>query len=87
MQATIVVVEDETAIREMVVGALEQVGFKVLEAENAAEAHDVIQRCPPDLILLDWMLPGISGLDFAKRLKRSDRTRDIPIIMLTARGE
>jgi two-component system phosphate regulon response regulator PhoB len=87
LQRTILVVEDESAIREMVIDALTRAGFAALEAEHAAQAHEALAAGKPDLILLDWMLPGISGLDFVRRLRRGDRTRSIPVIMLTARGE
>ena len=87
MPKTVLVVEDEIAIREMVVGALARAGFDTLEAEHAAEARDLLARTIPDLILLDWMLPGTSGLEFARRLRRDDRAREVPIIMLTARTE
>eukprot|EP00119_Amphimedon_queenslandica_P003631 XP_003390337.1 PREDICTED: uncharacterized protein LOC100635242 [Amphimedon queenslandica] len=83
----ILIVEDDLAIREMVDLALSRAGFKVRTAANAVPAEREIDRSPPDLILLDWMLPGISGIEFAHRLKRSKAGRDIPIIMLTAKGE
>jgi len=85
--ARILVVEDELAIREMLSFTLARAGFEVLEAGDTREATDRIAQTPPDVVLLDWMLPGISGIDFAKRLRREDATRDLPIIMLTARGE
>ena len=62
-------------------------GYEFTEAGNADEAHAEVKRELPDLILLDWMLPGISGVDFARRLKRDIKTQNIPIIMLTAKGE
>jgi len=83
----ILVVEDESAIREMVRFPLNKAGFEVTEADDAVAAQDHIADALPDLILMDWMLPGMSGLDLARRLKREDYTREIPIIMLTARGE
>ncbi|VAX12008.1 Phosphate regulon transcriptional regulatory protein PhoB (SphR) [hydrothermal vent metagenome] len=83
----VLVVEDELAIREMLGFTLARAGFEVLEAEDVREATDVIARSRPDIVLLDWMLPGISGIDFARRLRREDVTRDLPIIILTARGE
>ncbi len=83
----VLVVEDELAIREMLSFTLARAGFEVLEAEDVREATDVIARSRPDVVLLDWMLPGISGIDFARRLRREEVTRDLPIIMLTARGE
>lgn len=84
---SILIVDDEPAIREMVTMALELAGFAVLEAEDALSAHAMIVDLRPDLILLDWMLPQVSGLELARRLKRDDATREIPVIMLTARSE
>jgi len=87
MQRRILVVEDEASIREMVAFALRKADMQPLLAADARAAQIAIVDTPPDLILLDWMLPGISGMDLARRLRREDATRDIPIIMLTARGE
>ncbi len=84
---TILVVEDEAAIREMLVMALERGGFAVREAGDAVEAESSIADQLPDLVLLDWMLPGASGVELARRLRRDDYSRELPIIMLTARGE
>ena len=75
------------AIREMLNFSLGRAGFDVLEAADARQAQDSINQSVPDLVLLDWMLPGISGVDLANKLRQSNRTRDLPIIMLTARGE
>lgn len=83
----ILLVEDEPAIRAMVVMALERAGFEIREAGDATEAETAIADRRPDLILLDWMLPGTSGIELARRLRRDDYTREVPIIMLTARGE
>lgn len=83
----ILIVEDEQPIREMVMFALAGAGYDVREAADAREAQARIAERLPDLILLDWMLPGISGIDFARRLKRDELTRDLPVIMLTARTE
>ncbi|NOZ51900.1 MAG: phosphate regulon transcriptional regulatory protein PhoB [Gammaproteobacteria bacterium] len=87
MSSYLLVVEDETAIRDMVGFTLERAGFTWSGAVDTAEAYAQIARHLPDLIILDWMLPGISGIDFAKRIRRNDTTKEIPIIMLTARGE
>ncbi len=87
MQRQILIVEDEQAIREMVSFALKRSGYECAEAANVRESQNQIMRRVPDLILLDWMMPGMSGLDYAKRLRRDEMTRDIPVIMLTARGE
>lgn len=83
----ILIVEDEQPIREMVMFALAGAGYEVREAADAREAQASIAERLPDLILLDWMLPGISGIDFARRLKRDELTRELPVIMLTARAE
>ena len=83
----VLVVEDEDAIRGMLVMVLEQSGFKSIAAADAEEAQKVLDDFSPDLILLDWMLPGISGVEWARRLKKEPIYRDLPIIVLTARGE
>ncbi|HEX2239185.1 MAG TPA: phosphate regulon transcriptional regulator PhoB [Gammaproteobacteria bacterium] len=85
--ATILVVDDEAAIREMIGYALRRSAFEAVEAESADEALVQITEVNPDLILLDLMLPGQSGMELARRLRRDDHARDIPIIMLTARAE
>ncbi len=82
----ILLVEDEEAIREMLVFTLQRGGYEVIEAADAREAAEKLAE-KPDLMLLDWMLPGISGVEFTQRLRRDSATRDLPIIMLTARGE
>ena len=87
MSARILIVEDEDAIREMLSFVLDQQGFNIVEAEDYQQGLDRLVEPYPDLILLDWMLPGGSGINLAKQIKRSDYTRNIPIIMLTARGE
>ena len=87
MQKHILIVEDEPAIRDMVAFALRKAGMEPAHAADARSAQGMIAERVPDLILLDWMLPGMSGLDLARRLRREDLTRDVPIIMLTARGE
>ncbi len=87
MSQKILVVDDEPVIRELIQLTLETAGFQVAEAGHAAEAREVIKQNPPDLILLDWMLPGRSGLELARELKRNSVTRTVPIIMLTAKGE
>ncbi|WP_099034381.1 phosphate regulon transcriptional regulator PhoB [Lacimicrobium alkaliphilum] len=87
MSKKILVVEDETPIREMIKFVLEQSGFEVLEAQDYDIALEMVKEPYPDLILLDWMLPGGSGVQLSKKLKQHEHTREIPIIMLTARGE
>lgn len=84
---SILFVEDEAPIREMVSFALSRAGFVMTEASDAAQAQNHLANQPFDLILLDWMLPGISGIDLARRIKRDEYTHTIPIIMLTARSE
>jgi two-component system phosphate regulon response regulator PhoB len=86
MKGRILIVEDEAAIREMLGYALSKEGFAFEEASDADEARAAVNRARPDLILLDWMLPGVSGVDYARRIRNDPETRDIPIIMLTARG-
>lgn len=83
----ILIVEDEQPIREMVMFALAGAGYEVQEAADARQAQVNITERLPDLILLDWMLPGLSGIDYARRLKKNELTRDLPVIMLTARAE
>ncbi len=83
----ILVVEDEEAIREMLVMVLEQAGYQVIDVESAESALQAVADEMPDLILLDWMLPGISGTELARRLKKDESFQDLPIILLTARGE
>ena len=87
MSRTVLLVEDEAPIREMLTLVLENAGFKTIEAEDFDIAQEKIKEPYPDLILLDWMLPGGSGVQLAKSLKQHEYTRDIPVIMLTARGE
>ncbi|HCH50892.1 MAG TPA: phosphate regulon transcriptional regulatory protein PhoB [Proteus sp.] len=87
MARRILVVEDETAIREMICFVLEQNGFQPIEAEDYDSALSFLIDPYPDLVLLDWMIPGGSGLQIIKQMKRESTTRDIPIIMLTAKGE
>lgn len=83
----ILIVEDEGAIRDMLGYALMKAGFLCEEAADSQAARSTLKAGRPDLILLDWMLPGMSGIDYARRLKSAPETRDIPIIMLTAKGE
>ncbi|MGN0920165.1 MAG: phosphate regulon transcriptional regulator PhoB [Cellvibrio sp.] len=83
----VVIVDDEIAIRDMLRIALEMADFTCFDAANAQEAHSLIIDEKPDLILLDWMMPGTSGIELARRLRREEITAQIPIIMLTAKGE
>lgn len=87
MKKQILVVEDEESIRAMVRMALEMAGFDVLEAEDVKQAKRLLFDRPPCLILLDWMLPTMSGVEFTRVLKKDKITRHIPIIMLTAKAE
>ncbi len=84
---TVLIVDDEQSIRNMLRYALQIAGFEVIEAEESSAAKKQIQMSIPDIILLDWMLPGTSGIEFAKQLKSSKSTSDIPIILLTAKAE
>lgn len=87
MQQSILIVEDDVAIREMVASTLRNAEFDVHECSDSESALREIGDHLPDMILLDWMLPGQSGIEFARRLKREEITSEVPIIMLTARGE
>lgn len=84
---SVLVVEDEPAQREVLVYNLEAEGYGVSRAEDGDEALVLVQEAEPDVIILDWMLPGVSGIEVCRRLKASNSTRGIPIIMLTARSE
>ena len=84
---TILLVDDEAAIRDMLAIALEAAAYNVLQAENAQQAHACIIDRHPDLVLLDWMMPGTTGLELLRRLKRDELTEKIPVIMLTAKAE
>jgi two-component system phosphate regulon response regulator PhoB len=86
-QKKILVVEDERAIREMVSFNLTRAGYDVRPAGDGREARASIADGHPDLVLMDWMLPDVSGLELTRQLKRDPHTREIPIIMLTARVE
>ena len=87
MNARILVVEDEPAIRELLSVNLRHAGYAVTEAETADQARRLLDAGQPDLVLLDWMLPGQSGIDFAKQLRADPRTAALPIVMLTARAQ
>ncbi|MFC7419754.1 phosphate regulon transcriptional regulator PhoB [Iodobacter arcticus] len=87
MPANILLVEDEPAIQELIAFNLSQAGHHVMRADSAESAQNIVRNALPDLILLDWMLPGMTGIDFAKKLRAEERTRQIPLIMLTARSD
>lgn len=87
MPANILLVEDEPAIQELIAANLMRAGHTVVRAGDAEMAQRIVRDALPDLILLDWMLPGTSGIELARRLRAEERTRGIPLIMLTARSE
>ncbi len=86
MAVNILVVEDEQAIQELIAVNLEHAGHHVIRARDAEAALGIVRNALPDLLLIDWMLPGMSGVSLAKQLRQAERTRQIPIIMLTARS-
>ncbi len=83
----LLLVEDEQAIRDMLALALTRAGFQMRTAEDVVTARRLVADSMPDLVILDWMLPDISGIEYARQLKKDDDTREVPIIMLTARVE
>ncbi len=87
MSARILIVEDEPAIAELLAVNLRHAGYLPIITESAEEARGQMQGSPPDLIILDWMLPGLSGIDFARQIRSDPRTRDVPLLMLTARAQ
>jgi two-component system phosphate regulon response regulator PhoB len=87
MPANILVIEDEPAIQELLALNITQAGHNALRALSVEHAQELLRNTLPDLILLDWMLPGMSGIEYARRLKSEAVTKAIPIIMLTARGD
>lgn len=87
MAATILLVEDEPAIQELIAFNLQHAGHLVVRSNDAEQALSLVRHALPDVVLLDWMLPGASGVELARRLRADPRTRTIPIIMLTARAE
>jgi len=84
--ARILIVEDEADIRELIGYNLQKAGHEPLHAASAEEALDIVRAALPDLVVIDWMLPGMSGIDLARRLRATKRTESVPIIMVTARG-
>ena len=87
MPANILIVEDESSILELISLNIHQAGFNPIRAINAEYANNIVKETIPDLIVLDWMLPGMDGIEFAKRLKANSETKSIPIIMLTAKTD
>jgi len=85
MSPNVLVVDDEPSIREMLEFSLQRAGMRPRTAQDSEAAMVAIADQRPDIVLLDWMMPGISGIDLAKRLRREENSKDIPIIMLTAR--
>ncbi len=83
----ILVIEDEQAIREMIGFALRREGYEVMDASSVSAAEALLADKLPDAMLVDWMLPGVSGVDFVRHIKEDERLQDIPVIMLTARTE
>ena len=86
MPANILVVEDEPAIQELIAVNLEHAGHHVIRSNDAEGALSIVRNALPDLLLIDWMLPGMSGVALARQLRQEERTKQIPIILLTARG-
>ena len=87
MTAEILIVEDEPAIRQIVAMTMSHEGFKTTEVDDVTGAVESLATMVPDLIILDWMMPGLTGLEFTKRIKKSRRTKHIPIILLTAKSQ
>ena len=87
MKPNILIIEDESAIREMLSYTLTEAGYSCRQAAEVDTAQQLIKQVMPDLILLDWMLPGMRGIDYARILRKQTETQNIPIIILTARGE
>lgn len=83
----VLVIEDDVDIREMLAFSLEKAGYAVVPTEDAEQGLEKLGAMLPDIILVDWMLPGMDGPEFVRRVRRDDLTRNIPVIMLTARGE
>src|SRR3954467_6919729 len=87
MGGSILVVDDEAAVRDLLAANLQRAGYKVMCAGDVPQAEALVRDSRPDLVLLDWVLPGIPGLTFARRLRSDQRTKDISIARLSARAE
>ena len=87
MSALVLIVEDEAAIHQLLAYNLEAEGFRVRVVESGEEVHGAIAEEMPDLVLLDWMLPGFSGIEVCRMIRARPETQTLPVIMLTARGE
>lgn len=83
----VLIVDDETAVREMIVLALEMAGYETFEAADGIQAMSMLQTHQPDLMLLDWMMPGASGLEVARKIRKSQEFQGLPIVMLTAKED
>jgi len=87
MGGSILVVDDEVAVRDLLAANLQRAGYRVMTAGDVPQAEALVRDSRPDLVLLDWVLPGVPGLTFARRLRNDQRTKDISIVLLTARAE
>jgi len=87
MTAHILVIEDEEALSTLLRYNLESEGYEVETISDGEEADLRLRECVPDLVLLDWMLPRLSGIEICRRLRKREQTKNVPVIMLTARGE
>ena len=87
MNRRVLIVDDETAIREMIVLALEMAGYETVEAADGLQALGLIQSQPFDLVVMDWMMPGASGLETARRIRKDEQNKTLPIVMLTAKED
>ena len=87
MAAKVLIVEDEAPLRESLAYNLSAQGYRIIEAANGDDAELMIVEEQPDLVILDWMLPGVSGIEICRRIRTRMHTRHIPVLMLTARGE
>ena len=87
MNRRVLIVDDETAIREMIVLALEMAGYETVEAADGLQALRLIKSQPFDLVLMDWMMPGASGLEIARRIRKDEQNKALPIVMLTAKED
>ena len=87
MSGSVMLIEDEADIREMLALAFQRSGIEVIEAENAERCLDLLEQKIPDALIIDWMLPGMSGVELVRRVRLDPLTADIPMLMLTARGE
>lgn len=87
MSGSVMLIEDEADIREMLALAFQRSGIEVIEAENAEKCLDLLERKVPDALIIDWMLPGMSGVELVRRVRQDPLTAELPMLMLTARGE